>query len=1072
MNGLFLHTGNRLEALAGELSAVLARPEEGSAGSVFAPEIVLVQSLGMSRWVSLQLAERLGICMNCQFPFPQAWLDETLRALVPDMVPRELLSVERMTWKIYGLLPGLVRLPEFGPVRRFLGDGDAVKRYQLASRLANLFDQYLVYRPAMILDWECGRGSAEGDAAWQAVLWREVNTERVVHFAAALDRLPGMTIPPGRRISIFGISSLPPAQMEVFFHLAASRPVHLFLLAPSSEYHGDDLTPKQRARRGLGPEAATGNPLLASLGRLNAHFTELLLEADERAGHRIVDEPEDFAPPVGNTLLARLQRDILLARDPAASSEQEPLPVEADSSIQIHVCHSPMREVEVLYDQLLALLEADPKLAPREILVMAPDIEKYAPFIHAVFGCPEDPALRIPYSVADRHPRAESHIVDVFLRILELPGTRCTAPQLFSLLESEPFRRKFEFSESDLDQIREWIDASGIRWGIDAPHRESLGLPAMAETTWRHGLDRLLLGYAMAGGNHTLFEGILPLDDVEGSGAELLGRFCAAVEAIAQTLDELETARPLPDWAVWLEALLQRFFIADDRAEEAGALQRLRRCFSQLAETALAAEPVTFEVLREHLAGALGADEHRGRFLTGGVTFCALKPMRSIPAKAIWLLGMDDGAFPRKPQPLQFDLMARHWKLGDRSVREDDRYLFLEALVSARERLFISHVGRSERNNTVIPPSIVVSELLDYLEQAAPSIEIRTALVFAHPLQAFSPRYFEADTRLFSFSQANAAASRRVSSRWEPPFAPSPLAEAEPEERNVALDRLLEFIGHPAAFFLKHRLGVRLQEDGSALEESEPAAIGHFAAYGIRRELFEAALKAAPAPDARSFAARALVPPGSLGEQHSRAFAKEADAFHRRVSPLLGTPGEPLAVSLKVGEFTLNGRLDSIYGGRLVAFRLATLKPKDRLRAWVRHLVHAALTSEPVPPTCLIGSDEAVAYGAPESPPAALLETLLNLYWEGLRRPLPFFPEAAYAFAKAAHDPETAGRATLDARTVWEGGYQRDGEHGGAVNRVCFPNDGTDSLGPEFEALARTIFGPMLTAQMTMEAAP
>jgi len=1115
MNGLHLHTGNRLETLAGELAEVLSQPEafdiagvsdvsgDPAFDPVFSPEIVLVQSLGMSRWVSLQIAERLGICMNCEFPFPQAFLDRTLRQLVPEMAPRELFSVERMTWRIYHLLAALLPRAEFAPVRRFLADGDAIKRYQLAQRVANLFDQYLVYRPAMILDWERARSakSAEGehssgDAAWQSILWREVNSGRHLHFAAALERLSTLAIPPGRRLSIFGVSSLPPAHMEVLFHLAGTRPVHLFLLAPSREYHGDDLTPRQRARRGLPQDADSGHPLLASLGRLNAHFTELLLEADERAGHRIASESDRFETPHNShssqssgaseareseTRLARLQADILHARPPG---EVPPPPggFEGDDSIILHVCHSPMREVEVLYDQLLALLEADPGLAPRDILVMAPDIETYAPFIHAVFGYPENPALRIPYSVADRHPRAESHFVDVFLRLLELPGTRCTARQIFSLLESEPLRRRFDFTDGDLHRIREWIDASGIRWALDGAHREAFGVPPVAETTWRYGLDRLLLGYAMTGGNRETFEGILPLDDMETGSADLLGRLAGALEAIEQTLAEAQAERTLPGWSAWLGHVLERFFVADDRAEESAALQRMRLAFEQLAAPVGESggnDPVPFEAVREHLAGTLGADEHGRRFLTGGVTFCALKPMRSIPARVIWLLGMDEGAFPRKPQPLQFDLMARHWKLGDRSVRDDDRYLFLEALISARERLVISYVGRSERNNQPIAPSIVVSELLDALAASSPGENLRDCLTVEHPLQAFSPRYFGAvgaaagamnEPRLFTYSAANAEASPlpgRKRPTLEPPFAPEPLPEPEAGERVLSLDRLAEFLACPAAFFLKQRLGMHLREEDNELEENEPSRVDSLAAYHLKAELLEAVLKGQPEPEARAFAARALVPPGSVGERYTAKFGHETRAFHRRVAPHLGAPEEPLSGTLELGGFTLNYRIDSIYAGRVVHFRLASLKPKDYLRLWVRHLAFCALRESADCPARLIGSDEEVEFAVPEQP-GDLLTALLELYWQGLRRPLPFFPAAARAYAKAAANPRYAGdpfRPLQEARKAWGGSDFKEGESSELAYRICFPGGGNAALDAEFESLAQAVFVPMLAVE-------
>ena len=1078
MNGLFLHTSNHLETLAAELSKVVSEPPD----SPFTPEIVMVQSLGMRRWISLQLADRLGICMRCEFPFPAKFMETTLRGLVPEMAHGDEFSAESMTWKIHRILPELLPEPEFEPVRLYAGSGDGIKLYQLASRLAHLFDQYLVYRPEMMLRWEADPRPLAGDEAWQAALWRELNAAGLLHFAAALERLNQNDDPPAeeaRRISIFGISSLPPAQMRVFLHLAASRPVHLFLLAPSREYHGDDLTPKQRARCGMsGLEADLwGNPLLTSLGRLNAHFTEVLLEADERAGHRLRDESEEFTETAGDTLLHRVQRDVLLARNPASEAAEEapgPAPIlPGDTSLQVHVCHSPMREVEVLYDQLLAMFDAQPELLPRDVLVMAPDIESYAPFIHAVFGYPEDPALRIAFSVADRKPRSESVTIDTFLRLLELPQSRCTAPELYALLQSAPFRHRFGFEERDLDQIRLWIHGSGIRWGIDGEHRAELGLPAFPENTWRHGLDRLLLGYAMPGKNRTLFEGILPHDDVEGTGAELLGRMASALEALFTTAEELKHARPLGEWPAALEAVADRFF---DDDEDPHALTRLRELLGprgKLATTAAQAGPkqtVEFEVIRMHLTGLMGEAEQQGSFLTGGVTFCALKPMRSIPAKVIWLLGMNDDAFPRKAQPLQFDLMARGWKLGDRSVRDDDRYIFLEVIVSARDRLCISYLGRSVVSNEAFPPSVVVSELLDYVEQAAGS-ETREAVLFEHPLQAFSPRYFEGGggSRLFSYSQANAAASRLRPSQSPPQFSGAPLPEPREEERTVELKSLLDFFSNPAAFFLRRRLGFRLEDTDETLPENEPMEVDALAKYGLRNELFQPMLCGTDAPGPGGFTARAMLPPGSIGTQHFDQLQQAVRAFHHHVAPLLGAekPDEPRLADLTLGGFTLSGVLDSIYAGRMVLFRPAKLKPKDWLRAWIRHLIWCA--SEPAPElhlTVLAGEDRTVFFGPPEKPASELLQELLEIYWRGLSEPVPFFPSSAFAFGQALASQSKRARPPLElAQREWNGGQNMFAEKDDAAYRLCFGE--RDPLTADFEQLARAVIGPMLAACKT-----
>ena len=1090
VNGLFLHTGNRLEDLASELAELTARP----LASPFTRELILVQSLGMRRWLSLQLAERHGVCMNAAFPFPRAYLDETLRRLVPELAPETAFAPDLMTWKIHALLPRLIKRPEFAAVRAYVADGDALKLHQLAARLAGVFDQYLVYRPAMLLEWErAGDGCNEcngadgtqgdlfaptGDAAWQAALWRELNREGVLHFGAALERLrtgkfDARAAEWPERISIFGIASLPPAQMEVFFFLAAHCPVHLFLLAPSREYHGDDLTPKQRARRGLTEtEAGGGHPLLTSLGKLNAQFTNILLETDERAGHRVVNLPERFVEPPGGTVLHHLQRDILRAQS-RGEPDGEP-PIEAapgDASVEVHVCHSPMREVEVLYDQLLDLLARDPSLRPRDLLVMTPDIESYAPLIHAAFGEPENPAWRIPYSIADRQPRSESPAIRFFLSLLASVGSRFTAPEGFALLQSPVMRARFGFDDAELARLRHWIAESGIRWGIDAAHRASLGLPAAPEATWRRGLERLFLGYAMTGGNRTLFEGILPEDGVEGSDAGLLGRFATAMEEIFATLETLARPRPLAEWPDVLGPVIERFFgdLPDEtQLEDVRELREAAARLREIAAEVQLAGPVEFAVVRDHLSARMEQAQQRGGFLAGGVTFCALKPMRSIPARVIWLMGMNESAFPRRNQPFPFDLIGAQPQPGDRSPRDDDRYLFLEALLSARDRLRVSYVGRSLVNRDTFPPSVVVSEWLDALDQSfrfPGHASARAAVTVEHRLHGFNAAYFEPGGRLLSYSAANAAAASARAEAEPRPFLTAPLPEPEAEARCVGLADLIACFASPAAFFLRQRLGMVLDEEDPTLEESEPLTPDTLQLYRVASELFDARFAGEEAPAEAALAARALLPSGNVGTQYYQRQSRAALRLHGRLAPLLPTleRDAPFSLDLRLGPFTLSGRIDALYGGRLAFFRPAKLKAKDRLRAWITHLAylaHAAALGTPPQPAVLAGDDETITFGPA---PAGALPALLELYWQGLRSPLPFFPKTSLEFAEAQG---CKGRTPLErAREVWRGNVRAAGEAEEAALRLCFGGPEADPLDAAFEELALAVYGPMLEAE-------
>jgi exodeoxyribonuclease V gamma subunit len=719
-HGLILHTSNRLEALATQLAAGLqARP-----ASPLQPEIVIVQSQGMARWLQLELATRLGLCANVQFPFPRAFVRQVFRAFDPSVPETDPIHPSLVTWQVWELLPWLARQDGGEPVARYLqGDPEGRKRFQLAGRIARLFDDYAVFRPDLVLGWDQGV-----DTHWQARLWRQLReVHRQDHAALLRSRFLGQVeraneCPPSlpQRVHLFGISALPPFYVEVFERLGKWLPVQLFLLQPSAHYWGDVVSAKAALKRsGRIPPAPSelgrheGNSLLASLGGQGRDFLNVLLSVTE------FNARDNFADPGRDSLLHAIQSDLLNLRNSDASGNKTAVQA-ADNSMQVHSCHSPLRELEVLQDHILHWFSTEPNLRPRDILVMTPDIETYAPLIDAVFAAPSQRAAGpgIPFSVADRSAGSASQILSAFARILKLAGSRLGVATVLELLETPAVRKRFELSEAEVFQAREWLRTAGVRWGEDEQHRRRLQLPALRQNTWADGLDRLLLGYAMAGGNDELFAGILPCDGAEGNVSESFGRLLRFAHRVFAAVRELETPHPLAEWVALLRRMVAEFFAESEEVEF--ELHLLRDILNQLdehRESAQVTEPLPLSVILEHLTPILEDDQFHSGFLTGRVTFGALKPMRSIPFKIICLLGMNDSGFPRSEVRLGFDLMAAEPRLGDQSKREDDRYLFLETLLSARQRLYLSYVGQSIRDNSQAPPSVLVSELLDYVDQ-------------------------------------------------------------------------------------------------------------------------------------------------------------------------------------------------------------------------------------------------------------------------------------------------------------------------------------------------------------------
>lgn len=1057
---LQVYHGNRLEVLAEELARITAVP----LADPFRPETIVLQNQGMARWVAQQLARHNGIGARLEFPLPASFLWRMLRAWLPDAPDAIRFDKGALLWRVRKHLPDLLDRPAFAPLHRYLADdASGLKLYRLAQRIADLFDQYLVFRPELVLGWEQG-----ADQHWQAELWRALCADGDhVHRARLLAELesalargePDTGVLP-ERVCLFGLSALAPVYIRMLGALAGRIPVHLFFLNPCREYWSDLVDEPGQARRRARAQRAgrpdptglldLGNPLLASLGHAGQVFLDQLLELGGLDHDR-------FVAPSGDGLLQRVQRDLLELVDPRAAEPR--IIARDDPSIQLHGAHGPLREIQVLHDRLLHLFEWFDDLEPRDIIVMAPDIDRYAPYVEAVFGT-TDTATAIPWSIAERRVTGDQPVLDALKLLLALPSSRFEAGELLSLLEVPALRRRFGLDDQGLARIRAWVRESGIRWGADGAMRADLGLPDESANTWAFGLERLFLGYALPpAADDTPYAGVLPYPDLEGGEVVYLGQLAAFIEALGVWRERLAAPRTPAGWRSAVNELLAAVF-APDEEEEAARLQLVRDGLDEavaLAKTVGFDQPIALDVLRAMIRDTLEAGGGAHRFLTGQVNFCNLVPMRSIPFRVICLIGMNGADFPRAQRPLSFDLMARRPRRGDRSRRRDDRYLFLEALLSARDVLYLSWVGNDQRDNSLKVPSVVIDELLDYLRRGyrlPDGGDPVRQLLLRHPLQPFSRRYFDAgDQRLFSYARTWLAAARTQVEAEPPPFSDAELPEPGEIFKTLQLQDPIRFLHNPARYFLTERLGLTLPEGVEIPEDTEPFDAEQLARYRLDQALLHGLLKGQERPTILArVRGEGSLPHGAAGELLFDERLDVAVPFVQRLQACSAVEAEPIEVDLSLAGHRLQGQLGDLHTTGLIDYRFGRLSAKDRLRAWVRHLVLNLLAPRGIQASSLFIARDLTLRLAPVPDAGDLLADLLELRRQGLSRPLAFFPESALAWMENGYG------SGFD--HAWSGRYNPAPERDQVAVRIAFR--GRDPIGEEFEQTALRILGPML----------
>ncbi|MBC7357077.1 MAG: exodeoxyribonuclease V subunit gamma [Desulfacinum sp.] len=1042
------------------------------------PETVVVQDMGMARWLTHRLALTAGVAANIRFLVPADLVRTVYGAWLGQDIQPEAWSRPVLTWRIFRLLPDFLDHDQFADLRRYVSEDPlGLKAYQLAERIATVFDRYLAYRQEMLLSWEEGNG--EG---WQPVLWRrlvetigEPHLARLHHrFRTAAGQGKGPLRPEAlpRRVSLFGVSHLAPVHLEVFVRLASHLPVTLYYPNPSGAYWGDVETEKQRIRREARAGALTSafaheaNPLMGSW----AQSGRFLFESLQRIHEETEAQEEDlFEEPAPASLLGRVQHDLFHLADGRPQDPDERQPVSGpDASLQVHACHSPMREVQVLHDRIAWMLEHLADLAPEDIVVMAPDIDVYAPYVEAVFGTRDDP--RIPWNLSERKAPLEDPLLEKILEMLSLPRRRLTASDVLSLLETPAVAARLDLTPDDLARIRTWVRETGIRWGLDGEQKKEWGLPADPSNTWQTGLDRLFAGYALP--PREIFCGrVLAYPHVEAASAQCLGKLQDLLDRIAFWHETLREARPASQWQELLNRLLDDFFFPEGDWEE--SLRSFRRAldrFRSFADLAHMTEPLSIQVVRAHLSALLEAAPSIRRFLSGGVTFCNLVPMRTIPFRVVCLLGMNDTDFPRMDHPPQFDLAARDPQPGDRLRNREDRFLFLEALLSARDVFYVSYVGRDIRDDSERVPSILVSELLDYVDGSRvlpdgrpPSAEI----VVRHPLQPFSRRLYDgSDPRLFSYDRQWLEAARAEEQNETPPFLPDGVLPAAPENPwtdEVDLEDLLRFFENPSRWFLERELGLSLYRAEDPILDEEPFTVAGLDRYRVETDVFQAVLDGAdPEETWELLRARGVLPQGTAGKVVFRDTFRAMEAMAETVREWTGSPRKPVEVDLDLGGVRLRGWIPRLTERGLLQVRPAKIKGKDRIRLGIRHLALCAVRPPGIALESVHVARDAVFRLKEVPDPEGPLRTLLDLWREGRERPLPFFPDTSWEFASGAAkgDPEDKVRARC--RRTFRDDYRQMGEGFDACVATAFR--AKDPLDDDFRRIARAVFDPILQA--------
>ncbi|MBF6176355.1 exodeoxyribonuclease V subunit gamma [Nocardia blacklockiae] len=1144
---LHIHRAERADTLAGALAALLAEPLDDP----FAAEVVAVPAKGVERWLNQRLSGVLGavagdgVSANIAYPAPAALVAGALAGATGIAADDDPWAPDRAVWALLRVIDAAVGEPWCAVLARHLGAEAAGsshrsgRRFATAARIAALFDGYATQRPTLVTDWAAGSdtdgcgGALPEDLRWQPELWRRLRAElatpspaeRLATACARLRSEPTVVDLP-HRLSLFGVTRLTADQLAVLSALGEGRDVHLWLVHPSpgmwaalarnpATRNGSPAPPAavtelpedaaRVAHAGVGENGAlpaapargrddsalvVAHPLLAGLGRDVRELQLRLAALGEVVDTHHADEGGKRSGTALSELQGAIREDAWPPREVTA----------ADGSVQVHACHGPARQVEVLRDVLLGAFAADPTLEPRDVVVMCPDVENYAPLVRAAFGQAgaetggraAHPAHGLRVRLADRSQGAANPVLAVLEGLLGMADGRVTVTQVLDLAAAEPVRLRCGFDDDDIERLREWAAETGARWGIGQRQRQAFGLGDFAQNTLNAAVDRILLGVAAGESSEDWLDLALPLEDVDSGDVDLAGRFAEFTDRLAVCVRDLRgptpaepagSQRPAHEWAQVLVRALD--LLTDVTYAQTWQAVQARRELTAALEHA-GAVPLRLTDIAALLRSRLAGRGNRANFRTGELTVCTPAPLRSVPHRVVVLLGLDDDVFPRPGGIDGDDVAARAPRVGERDLRSEDRQLLLDAIMAAGERLILLHTGADPVTGAYRPPAIPVAELLDVLRAHVGGLD---GVVTRHPLQPFDSRNFD-PARPFSFDTVALAGARAAASpaRERKAFLPGPLPAAA--RTDVELAELVSFVEHPVRAFLWQRLGIRVPEEQEEIDERLPIELDGLTKWNMGERMLSARLTGAdPAALRAAEWRRGTLPAFGLGAAVLTEVEGTVDRLVRVARPLHEVPSRTIDVAVDLGDGRLlSGTVPDVHDDALVRTTFSRLAPKHRVAAWVRVLALAATERNQSWRAVTIGRGKfgrpawRSTLAAPNAAAAqAILRDLADLRDAGLAEPLPITPTASAVYAERRCQGASLEDARLAADQEFLGGPNGPkafGDHTDRYLRYVWgpaprlehletPLPEPDPAGEttRFGALARRLWNPLLATE-------
>jgi len=963
--GLHLYLSNSLDKLSGYFLDNFKTSYLQS--SFFDKKTVIIQTTGIAKWLSYKISDNFGVCANVDFVFPKGFIVQTLKDA--GLLKEEDTDYYDKPNIISNILKSLNN-NEYNELKDYTNDKNGRKFGQFVSYLADLFDQYLTYRPEFL------KNADKIVPQWQRGLFISILNNKFPTVSQAIEkfinRKSAFNLIRNQTVELFAISLLPPVYTYFFRKLSDYTKVNLYVLNPSREFWFEEPTELSKLKMLKKTDAqqdklyfTNSNPILINNGKLTRDFLSLLYEAE---GLPQPIEIEDYEEYGETTCLDRLKNRIL-------NNDENNLQCK-DSSVQIHSHQTKLREIEGVYNYILSILDDNKDISLEDIVVMCPAIDEYSPFIDGIFK-----DKNIKYTISDSRMPDEDDAVKALFYIVDNLSERFNVNQLLELMELEAVRKKFQLSNGDIELIKIWFKESNLRWGLTKEYIKNNFKDMNVFNTLEYALERLLYGYLS--GKNKVINNVLAYESLSLGNSDLLGKVLYVADKITRFSDFIKQKATIQKHLETMKEIIETFI--DSHYQQSVPFTTLK---NQMQKYEKYHEKIPFLTFYEILKSSINKSKKEFNFLKGGVTFCELVPLRSIPFKVVCLIGMNSEDFPRNTPKVSFNEIEQHPKKGDRSSRLNDRLLFLETILSAEKYLYISYIGKDIKRNNPLNPSIAVSELIEFLN-------IDT---LNHPLHSFSAKYFYKNSPFYNYSKDDYELAKILfrknhnekHKKTDPMFIGKSSEEINISDI-VTPEELIVFLRHPTQFFFKKN-GINFTLKDDTPKETENTILDNLDRYSLIKKAF----KEGKINEVIEYSG--ALPHGSLGEIAKDDIINELHNIEKNLKKIDGQLSindlDKRQIRINIDDLTVEGNIYFIYRNNIISVEYTKKSKKEIHFAHIlKPVIYSAMLQfnfNETKEAYFINTKECLHLNtAKES--KNLLQFIADLYKEGVKKPIVLF---------------------------------------------------------------------------------